>query len=202
MIGIYQPGTSVLHRAPAAVKLLALLSAVLLVAVTVRTPWQLGLAAGTTMLLYVAAGINPRTALAQLRPLAWVLPFVAGFQLLFNGWHPALLATGILLINVALAALFTLTTSMTAVLELCDRALAPLRRFGIDPQRGGLLIALTIRCVPLVAGIVGDVNAARRARGVSGVRNIALALAAPAVVRAVRTADARGDALRARGVDD
>ena len=56
--------------------------------------------------------------------------------------------------------------------------------------------------MPLVAGIVGDVVEARKARGVTGIRNSAMALAAPAVVRALRTADALGEALRARGVDD
>ncbi len=201
MIGLYSPGTSVLHRMPAGLKLL-LLAVAVGTTFLLRRPWQIGIALVVVALLYAVSRIPVASALAQLRPLAWVLPFVAGFQLLFADWQQAVYAAGALLINVALAALVTLTTRVSTILDLCRAGLRPLRRFGVEPDRVGLLLALTIRCVPLVAGIVTDVVQARKARGVTGLRNSALALAAPAVVRALRTADALGDALRARGVDD
>ena len=201
MIGIYRPGTSLVHRLPAGWKLLLLAVAVVLT-FRVRQPWQIGVAVLMVFGCYALARIPPRAALQQLKPLAWILPFIALFQLLFSGWQPALISAGVLLVNVALAALVTLTTPVSAILNLCQSGLRPLRRFGVDPDRVGLLLALTIRCVPLAAGIVGDVWQACKARGVTGLRNTAVALAAPAVVRALRTADALGDALRARGVDD
>ena len=200
MIGIYHPGSSLLHRTPAWIKLILLLAAVIEISL-IRDLWWLGGAAAVTVLLYVIAWIPPRVALAQLRPLLWVVPFVAGFQLIFTGWRPAVLAAGILLVNVALAALFTLTTSVTAILDLCRTTLHPFRRW-VDPDRVGLMMALAIRCVPLAATLVGEVWQARKARGVTGARNVAVAIAAPTVVRALRTADALGEALRARGVDD
>ncbi len=39
------------------------------------------------------------------------------------------------LITVAIAALVTLTTRVTAMLDVCQRLLPPLRRFGVDPHR-------------------------------------------------------------------
>ncbi|MDQ6659145.1 MAG: energy-coupling factor transporter transmembrane protein EcfT, partial [Actinomycetota bacterium] len=56
-----------------------------------------------------------------------------------------------------------------------------------------------IRCVPLMVGVIAEVNLARRARGVGFSLT---ALVAPVVVRALRSADALGDALIARGFDD
>ncbi|WP_111767760.1 energy-coupling factor transporter transmembrane component T family protein [Nakamurella deserti] len=201
MIGLYHPGRSLLHRTPAGPKLLLLAVAVVLT-VRLDTPVQLGVALLAVAVLFAVAGIPARVALAQFRPLLWIVPFIAAFQLLFSGWERAVTSVGTLLVNVGLAALVTLTTRVSAMLDLTRTLLRPLRRVGVDPDRIGLMLALTIRCVPLVSGIVGDVVQARKARGVTGLRNSALALAAPAVVRALRTADSLGDALRARGVDD
>ncbi len=201
MIGLYSPGNSAIHRLPAGWKLLILAVAVIVVAL-VRNLEVLAGAAAATVLLYAWARVPVRTALAQLRPLIWFLPFIAVFQLLVLGWRPAVVAVGILVVNVALAALFTLTTTVAAILDLCQWGLRPLRRFGVDPDRVGLAVALAIRCVPLVSQLVGEAWLARKARGVPGVANAARALAAPTVVRTLRAADSLGDALRARGFDD
>jgi biotin transport system permease protein len=201
VIGLYYQGVSVVHRLPAGLKLL-LLAAAVTAATLIRQPWQLALALAVVVSCYAAARIPARIALAQLRPLTWFLPVTIGFQWVFNGWRPAVVTSGVLVVVVALAALVTLTTTVTDLLDLCQRGLRPLQRFGVDPDRVGLLLALTIRCVPLITGIAADAWQARKARGVPGLRNAAVALAAPTVIRALRTADALGDALRARGVDD
>ena len=39
------------------------------------------------------------------------------------------------LITVAIAALVTLTTRVTAMLDVCQRLLPQLHRFGVDPDR-------------------------------------------------------------------
>lgn len=198
MIGHYHPGRSLLHRAPAGPKLAAMLLAII-ATVLIGQVWQLAAAAASVVALYGLAGIPGRAAWAQLRPMRWFLVVIAAVQFVLAGPERAVLVCGGLLVTVALAALVTLTTTVTAMLDVCQAVLRPLRRVGVDPDRVGLLLALTIRCVPLVAGIVGEVGQARKARGVGfSVR----AMVAPAVVRALRTADALGDALIARGVDD
>lgn len=197
MIGLYRPGTSVLHRAPAGLKLLGLL-VVVTVVVLLRSPWQLCVAALVLAGGFAVARIPPRVAAAQLWPLRWLLLVTAVFQVVFAGPERAVMVCGTLLLTVAAAALVTLTTRVTAMLDLCRRLLRPFRRW-VDADRVGLLLALTIRCVPLLTTVVADVSAARKARG----QGFSLrAVAAPVVVRALRTADEMGSALIARGVDD
>lgn len=199
MIGLYRPGTSILHRLPAGVKLVLLLVAIVAAAVLVRMPAQVAVAAAVVAALFAVARIPVRVALAQLRPVFWVLLLIAVFQVLITSPARAVVVCGVLLVSVALAALVTLTTRVSAVLDAVTRGLAPLRRVGVDPERLGLLLALAIRCVPLLAGIVHDVAEARRARGLQWSMT---ALVTPVLVRALRTADAMGEALVARGVDD
>ncbi|MFC3962198.1 energy-coupling factor transporter transmembrane component T family protein [Nocardia jiangsuensis] len=199
MIGLYRPGTSPLHRLPAGVKLVLLLVSIVAATVLVRTPVQVAVAGAVVAALYAVAGIPVRVALAQLRPVLWVLLLIAVFQVLITSPARAAVVCGVLLVSVALAALVTLTTRVTAVLDAVTRGLAPLHRVGVDTERLGLLLALAIRCVPLLAGIVHDVAEARRARGLQWSMT---ALVTPVLVRALRTADAMGEALVARGVDD
>ncbi|RIJ70596.1 energy-coupling factor transporter transmembrane protein EcfT [Nakamurella silvestris] len=201
MIGLYLPGRSLVHRMSAGAKLASLAVALILL-VLLDHPWQMGVAALVAAGLYVLARVPWRAALGQLRPLLWILIIVAGLQLLFADWQKAVMVTGVMLISAALAGLLTLTTPVPAILDLCQRMLRPLQRFGVNPDRVGLAMALTIRCIPLMAGIVKDVTEARKARGVTGWRGSIIALAAPAVVRALRAADALGEALIARGADD
>ena len=198
MIGLYQPGTSLLHRMPAGGKLLAMLLAIVGI-VLLNAPWQLGVASLVVVAGFALARIPARVAWSQLWPMRWFLLFIAIFQVIFTGWERALMTCGTLLLTVAIAALITLTTRVTEMLDVCQRLLRPLRRFGVDPDRAGLVLALTIRCIPLMVEIVGAVSQARKARGAGFSLR---ALVVPSVVRALRRADAIGDALAARGVDD
>jgi biotin transport system permease protein len=160
--------------------------------------WQLGCAALVVGVLYVVARVPFRAAWRQINPVLWMLVVAVPLQALFAGWDVAGLMAGRLLVAVALAALFTLTTSVTAVLDAFQTLLKPFSRW-VDADRVGLLVALTIRCIPVVATIVTEVLEARRARGSHGSLR---ALAAPVVVRSLYAADAIGEALAARGLDD
>ncbi|WP_336081738.1 energy-coupling factor transporter transmembrane component T family protein [Nocardia sp. SSK8] len=199
MIGLYISGDSLLHRLPAGAKLALLVVAIVAMTVFVRTALGIAIVAVLVAGLFALARISWRVALAQLRPVLWMTVLIAVFQLLTTSVERAVVVCGVLVVSVALAALVTVTTRVTAMLDALTRALGPLRRVGVDPERVGVLLALAIRCVPLLAGIVHDVAQARRARGVSW---SATALVTPVLVRALRTADAMGEALAARGVDD
>lgn len=199
MIGLYRPGTSFLHRLPAWVKLLLLIISIVTATVVVRTPTQVGIVAALVAALFLLARIPVKVALAQLRPIIWMLLIIGVFQVIITSPARAVVVCGVLLISVALAALVTLTTRVTDMLDTVTRALGPLRRFGVDPDRIGLMLALAIRCIPILATIVHEVAEARKARGLQWSMT---ALVTPVLVRALRTADAMGDALVARGVDD
>jgi biotin transport system permease protein len=128
-----------------------------------------------------------------------MLVVTAAFQVLGAGPARAAVVTSGLLVSFALAALVTLTTRVAAMLDVIARLARPLRLVRVDPDRVALLLAMTIRCVPLLMDIVTTVREAQRARGATG---SPMALAVPAVVRALRAADALGEALTARGLDD
>ncbi|TFB65059.1 energy-coupling factor transporter transmembrane protein EcfT [Cryobacterium sp. Hz9] len=197
MIGLYSPGTSLIHRAPTLLKLFLLSLCVVLIGSS-PNPWIVGGAAAGVVLLFLAARVPVRAAAAQIAPILLILLVAVPIQGLLSGWTVAALMAGRLLVAVALATLFTMSTTVTAVLEAFQKLLRPFRRF-IDTDRVGLLVALTIRCIPLVSDIVREVFEARTARGTRG---SLLSIAVPVVVRSLYAADALGEALVARGLDD
>ena len=198
-LGLYTPRNSPLHRMSPGPKLVAMVVAVLAVTILVRHPWQLLPVLAVVSVGYASARIPVRVALAQLRPVLWVLLFIAAFQVIFTGWARAVVVCGTILVAVALAALVTLTTRVTDMLDTITRSLRPLQRVGVNPDRAGLVLAMTLRSIPLLTGIVAQVSEARKARGLGFSLR---ALAVPVVVSALLTAEAMGDALAARGVDD
>ena len=197
-LGLYRPGRSLLHRLPAWSKLLLLLvagaSSLLL-----DEPWQVGAALGVVVLGYAVAGVPPRVMLRQARPLVWILGAVAVFHVLASGWERAVVVVGVLLALVLLAALVTLTTRTTELVDVLVSWLRPLKVVRVDPERVGLLLALAIRSVPVVVGLAQEVRDAQRARGLTASPT---AYAVPLVIRSLRHADELGEALAARGVDD
>lgn len=197
MIGRYSPGDSPLHRMRAGRKLAALAAAVIAVALLPSWPWLIG-AAAVAALGFAVARIPLRTAVAQLAPVVVIVAVAGCLNWLFQGWEAAVMLALRVLVCVALAALVTLTTRVGDIL---DAVRAGLRPFGrrVDADRVGLVLALTIRAVPLMHELVHAVMEARKARGAEGSLR---AIAVPVVVRALQTADAMGEALAARGVDD
>ncbi|WP_022891730.1 energy-coupling factor transporter transmembrane component T family protein [Agromyces subbeticus] len=197
MIGVFHPGRSLLHRAPALLKL-GLLAAFVTAVALQGSLMALAVASVLVMVLFLIAWLPLRLVWQQVVPILWLLAFAVPVQVVFGGWEAAAMMAVRLVLAVALAALYTLTTPVSATLDAMQALLRPFRRW-IDADRVGLTLALTIRCVPLLAEIVREVLEARKARGAEG--SIA-ALAVPVIVRALQTAEHLGDALTARGFDD
>lgn len=198
MITVYRHGTSPVHRAPAGAKLLSLLAFTTVLLVW-RTPIMV--AGGALVLIgaYALAGYTPITLGRQIWPLRWIVLVLIPFQWWLGGWRSAVAIVGVLVLAVGAAALVSLTTRMTDLLDVLDRVLAPLRHLRVDPERISLIIALSIRVVPVLVEMMHQVRDARRARGAE--RSLR-ALATPVVVRTVGYSQRLGDALIARGVDD
>lgn len=198
LLGLYLPGGSVLHRAPAATKLIGLILLALLSQLI--GPWW-----GRCLLLALVCGLYPlaridlRFALRQLRPLWWMLAAIGIAQAVFATWQLAVSVVVTITLLVLAAGLVTLTTTTTALSDVVVAVLGPFRRFGVNPERVGLLIALSIRAVPVVLGLAEQIRDAQRARGKTLSPR---AFAVPLLVRALRHAQRMGDALTARGVDD
>jgi biotin transport system permease protein len=198
MISVYMPGTSLLHRAPAGMKLAALLAFTTLLLVF-RSPLAVAVGTIVVLLAYALGGFTPRIALAQVWPLRWIVLVLFPFQLWLGGWQAAVSIVGTLVLAVALAALVSLTTTTTDLLATLERILSPVRLLGWDPARIAFVLTLSIRVVPVIYAQFGDVRDARRARGLE--RSVR-AYATPVVIRTIGYSRSLGDALVARGLDD
>jgi biotin transport system permease protein len=197
-LGLYVPGTSPVHRAPAGPKLLVLLVFVTLVVVR-REVWWLTGACGLAALGFAVAHPPWGRVWQVLRLLLVLAVFVGGLQLWLVGAQAAAVTVLSLVAALAAANLFTLTTRIDAVVAAVERGLGPLRRFGVRPERLGLLVGLTVQAVGTLAAIAGSVREAAVARGAG---RSPTAFAVPFVVRTLRHADELGEALTARGVGD
>ena len=131
MIGLYHPGTSLLHRTPAGVKVLVFAALTLAIALTAGGVWTLPAAGCLTAALYLLAGLGIRSLLRQLCAARWIVLVMLVTQVIFLPVLVALTNTGRVLIVIVLAALITLTTRIPALLDATERALAPFRRFGV-----------------------------------------------------------------------
>jgi biotin transport system permease protein len=89
---------------------------------------------------------------------------------------------------------------MVAVVE---RVCAPLRLLGVRPARVGLVLAMALRFIPLVAERADRIREAQAARGgsVRGLRAVRTTVV-PLIVQVLQLATTVSEALDARGADD
>lgn len=198
-LGAHVPGNSILHRAPAWVKLLGLNIFVLVVAIVPSRPTESLAALALVGVGYIVARIRPRLAAEQTLPVLPLLIFIGAFQVWSNGWQAALTLTIGLFASVAAAALLTLTTTVAELMHSLERALQPLGRVGVPVESISLALSLTIRLIPLMLSTVNEVMEARKARGATMSLR---AFGTPVVIRSIRRARQLGEALLARGVGD
>jgi biotin transport system permease protein len=189
MISLYRPGTSVVHRLPAGWKLLALAAAVTLFSVCGKTLVGSASALVVTVAAYLLAGIGFQEFGKQLWQLKVLFLIILIPQLLFNGYETGSYNTVTLVSGVLLAALVSLTTKTTDIVELIKRI--------TRSQNFALLIALSINSIALVIGFSKNISEAGLARGVkpNPIRQIVTLF-----VVSLRYADDYAEALAARGV--
>jgi biotin transport system permease protein len=195
VIQMHRPGTSVLHRMPAGIKLAALAVAALALSLYPHDAWSVGIVLSAVCALYLVAGLPPRVLWTEIWRLRWLVLVLAAALWIFLGPLVAWINTARVVALVLLAALLTITTAMGDLLDVLRRMLAPFRRFGLDVDAVSMTISLTITMIPVVAGFAEQIRDAQRARGVRlGIRGVV-----PLLVRTLRHADDVGDALAARG---
>lgn len=121
---------------------------------------------------------------------------ILGFHVLAGSPAVGLAAALTMLAAVLGALLFGATTSSSALLDAVMRWLGPLRRFGVDPEKPAMLVAMATRFIPHFAAQLLQLHDARTARSARG---WSVMLAAPLVVSALESSDALALALEARG---
>lgn len=197
MISLYVPGTSPLHRMGAGLKILVFATVALVLSLMPETACTVGTAYAVVAVAYLLSGFGAREFGRQLFAIRWMVVIMLVPQLIFLTPHAAVTITSRVLAIILLAALVTLTTRVPDLLDATERALAPLRRFGVNPNTIGLLLALTITTIPVIRGFASTIREAQRARGG---RTRLGTFVVPLLVMSLKHADDFADALTARGV--
>ncbi|GGA56734.1 cobalt ABC transporter [Pseudoclavibacter endophyticus] len=197
MIALYRAGTSPLHRSPAWVKLAGL--AAIAVAISFFGAWWPGLggAAAAVVVGFLVAGLGWRELGRQMVGIRWLVLLLVASQLVFLPIPEALANTLRVTLVVLLAALLTLTTPMSELLDTLTAMLSPLERIGVPTAQVSLTIALAVTTIPVLASLSRQLLDAQRAR--TG-RLRLRAFVVPMLVLSLKHADELADALRARGV--
>ncbi len=98
-----------------------------------------------------------------------------------------------------LAALVTLSTPFSAMIDAFARAAALARPLGVNPHKVGLAAALAVRFIPVLLADYREIQAARQARGA---RSPGLFAAGPLLIKTLRMAGTLADAVEARGFEN
>ncbi|WP_208378869.1 energy-coupling factor transporter transmembrane component T family protein [Cumulibacter soli] len=198
LIGAYQPGSSIMHRLSAGVKLGTLL--VLGIALAIIGGWPSAVAAlALSVGIAALARIRLWRLLRSLLMLIVMMAALAGYLAWQHGWEQALAVSGDMLALAVLATVITATTPVDEVLDVVTRAIRPLRRVGVNPDAVALAFSLMLRAIPLSVQIAQETRMAAKARGLQ--RN-PRAILSPMVIRMISQARRTGEALHARGVVD
>lgn len=198
-LGVYHPGTSILHRLDPRWKFAFLISFVIGTSIWVKWPT---VAAGLVIaigILFAVARIPLHLAWSQLWPPLPILLMILAFQWWQLGLLTAIRIVLVIYAAIMLACLTTLTSTLEAMMEAMEKVLSPFSRFGLPVTTIVLAVSLTIRLLPLMMSTVYEVLDARKARGVGFSLT---AIATPVLIRSIRRAEMIGDALIARGVGD
>lgn len=198
LLANYVPGTSLIHRMPLWLKFLLVLACG--AASFLIVDWRLSAAALLVMcILFLFSGAGAARLFRAVRPLLPVLLVIGAFQ----WWQLGAPVAARIVLNILLcvvgASLLTATTPLHRLLDGVVSLARPFRRFGADPERFALTIAIMLRSIPFIAGAFSDVRDSARARGLE--RN-PRALVLPVFITTVAYARHTGEALAARGLGE
>ncbi|MGK5113617.1 MULTISPECIES: energy-coupling factor transporter transmembrane component T [unclassified Geodermatophilus] len=199
MLSLYLPGASPVHRAPAGGKLAALAALGIGLFATARPLVVAGALAAVLLVGLVVARLPAAALAAQARPVWLWLAGLFVFHLLVTDPVTGTVAVLRLLTLVLAAAIVTATTRVTALVAVVEWLARPLQLVGVRPARVGLVVAMTLRFIPLVAEQAARIREAQAARGADRVR---IGMLVPLLIAVLRLAHTLSEALDARGADD
>jgi biotin transport system permease protein len=196
-LGVYRPGTTVLHRLPVGAKLGGLIVLSVLIVALHGVPTSLA-AFALALLLALLARLDLAATWRSLRMVMIVALVAAALQWWWTSGARAI-ETLVDLVSLGILALvLSTTTASTAMIDAIVRWISPLRRVGVDPDRVALTIGLSIQSLPAALQLATETRDAARARGLHTPR----AWLTPFVIRIVARAHETGAALQARGIGD
>jgi biotin transport system permease protein len=202
-LALYVPRASPVHRAPAGSKLLALAGLGVLVFAVPTLPVAAGALAGVLLVAVALARLPVSLLVRQARAVVvWLVGLFVVHALVTDVLTGAVTVLRLLALVLA-AAVVTATTRVSAMVAVVERVCAPLRWVGVRPARIGLVLAMALRFIPLVAERADRIREAQAARGGSlrGLRGLARTVV-PLLVQVLQLAHTVSEALDARGADD
>ncbi|WOH16839.1 energy-coupling factor transporter transmembrane component T [Paenarthrobacter sp. GOM3] len=198
LIANYVRGDSVIHRAPLWLKFLVV--AACGAASFLIVDWAVSLLIfGIMCGLFLLSGAGLGRLAGAIRMVAPIVLVIGLFQWWQLGGPTAARIVLNILVCVVAASVLTATTPVQDLLDGVVSLAKPFRRFGADPERFALTIAVMLRSIPFIAGAFSDVRDSARARGLE--RN-PRALVLPVFITTVAYARQTGDALAARGLGE
>lgn len=198
LIPTYVPGESIVHRAPLWLKFLAVAGCGL--ASFLVVDWVVSAAVLAVMCgLFLLSGAGVKRLARSVWLVTPILAAIGAVQWWQLGGPTAARIVLNVLVCVVAASVLTVTTPVQALLDGVVALSKPFKRFGADPERFALTIAIMLRSLPFIAGAFSDVRDSARARGLE--RN-PRALVLPVFITTVAYARQTGDALAARGLGE
>jgi biotin transport system permease protein len=197
VFGLYRARRTLLHLAPAWLKILGLVAAGAWLAWCTVPAWSLASLAVAIALL-ASALPPPAATLRGVAPILVIAALTGAYQAWQGDTRLAVDLSADFVSLICLALALTTSTPLDESMGLVSRAARPLRRW-IPPEALALVFSLTLRAVPELSRILGESRDAARARGLD---RSPRAMLVPAGVRTVGYALAVGDAITARGLAD
>lgn len=189
MISLYRPGTSLLHRLPAWLKLTVLAAVLVTFSILPKSPPLAGSSLLFALVAFIVAGCSIAEFLRTALKFRYLVLIIALPQLFLVGLEKGSFNTIVILSGLLLATLVTMTTKTTEIVDLIKRL--------TRSENFALLIGLSINSIAVVGSIASGIVEAGKARGVrpSTVRQLTNLF-----VVSLKQADDYAEALAARGV--
>lgn len=196
MLSLALPTLTWAHKVPAWLKLFILFM-VSTILFPVDSIMVLGLAlAGATGLTVSLGKVALRRSARMIIPLAGMIALLLTFHVIFDSIWNGLVITCRLLALVMLANFVTMSTPLTAIMQLMEKLLYPLERVGMNARAISLAIGLVVRFTPV---LLQRGTALIEAWKVRSTKRAWWQLIAPIGLSAFDDATFVADALRARG---
>ena len=197
MLSLYVPGDSLIHRISAGTKLMLLFAGSIALFAVSNIPLHVGELLVITVLFYVAR-LPWRAVLRQLRPALLFMVPIFLFHVFITDWVLGMETVLRILALLLVAVLVTLTTKLSDMINILERAFRPLAYLGVSPSKASMMLSMVIRFIPLMMREAQEILEAQRARGLD--RN-AIAVLVPLLIKTLKMADDLSDAIDARGYD-
>ena len=219
-IGQFFPGTSLLHRMDARVKVILLFFLIIAIFVF-DTPGDYALMCALTLGLGLASHVPLGTLMKSIKPLWWILGFtflihlctVPGetittvwiFTLTKEGFMRGFFLCLRLVLLILLSSLLTFTTSPLALTDALEALMRPLRVIGVPAHELAMMMTIALRFIPTLIEETDKIMKAQQSRGVdfetgSILKRISsmVPILVPLFISAFRRADELAMAMEAR----